>query len=155
MSRSLKFARLVAEELRRSTIEPVHGKYIRVTGRLDTEVTIVSLRIDVWWDFRQVKSTPPIVYCSEPWMKIGPDWHNGPPLCWALPDEWRDAMSWRRKPVASIYEQGIDWMVKSVRNLINRHYSAHLEGYDTWPEEWDYWGHFKEGVREYHRGKRG
>lgn len=147
------FAHQLARELRTPTVEPVHGRWYRITGRLDTGVVIVALEVRIPWLFRGLKRFPPVVLCSEPWIKTGADWHNGPPLCWVLHQEWRDAMSWKGKPVRAIVEEGRQWFLNGVRCLINRHYVAHLEGLTEWPAEWYFWGHGADGVREYERTK--
>ncbi len=153
MSRSLKFARLLASDLRAATVEPVRGGFYRVTGRLDTGVVVVRLEIRVPWLFRDLKRVPPVAWCREPWMKTGADWHNGPPMCWVLPHEWHDAMRWNGKPVLAILREGRQWFLNGVRCLVNRHYTAHLEGLSTWPSEWAFWSHHGDGIREYERAK--
>lgn len=154
MSRSLKFVSLIASELRTATVKPVQGRIYRAAGRLDTGVTVVGIEIGVPWLFRDLKRQPPIVVCSESWMKTGPDWHNGPPMCWVLPDEWRDVMSWKGKPVREIMSEGRQWFLNGVRCLVNRHYSAHLEGISAWPAEWKFWSHYDAGIREYQRERK-
>jgi hypothetical protein len=155
MNRSLKFAHLLAAELRDGKVDAFRGICYRVTGRLDTKVCFASLEIRVWWLFRDVKRKPPAVLCREDWMRQHDDWHNGPSgMCWVLADLWRDAMSWKRKPVRAILDEGRAWLFNDVRCLINRHYLAHLEGFTQWPREWDSWAHFGEGTKEYEREKR-
>lgn len=154
MSRSLKFAHLVTAELRAATVSQVRGRYYRAMGRLDTGVVVVGVEIAIPWLFRELKRHPPVVWCSEPWMKTGADWHNGPPMCWVLPDEWRDAMSWKGKPVKAIWEEGQRWLINGVRCLVNRHYAAHLEGLTTWPAEWAFWSHHGDGIRDYERERK-
>lgn len=154
MSRSLKFANMLAAELRSPTVGRSRRGALRVTGRLDTGVVLASVVVLVAPRFKNLKRAPPLVSCDEPWMKIGPDWHNGPPLCWVLPDEWRDVMNWKGKPVAAIFEEGKQWFLNGVRCLVNRHYLAHLDCLTAWPPEWSSWSHYGEGIRQYKRAKR-
>lgn len=154
MNRSYKFAVKIADSLRDGDVEPIKGLYFKVTGRLKAGSVIVPIEVFVPWLFRDVKRDPPIVYCREHWMKTGADWHNGPSMCWVLPNQWRDRMSWRGKPVQSIMEEGCEWLLNNSICLINRHYYAHLNGITEWLDEWAYWDHFGEGIREYERGQR-
>jgi len=133
---------------------PIHGKCYRVDGKLDVGTALAKLTVLVPWLFKDLKRKPPKVRCNESWMRKGPEWHNGPPLCWILERQWRDAMGWRGKPVQSIMTEGRLLLLRGVRNLVNRHHFAHLDNLDTWPEEWDSWGHFDAGTREYERQKR-
>lgn len=154
MSRSLKFARMISAELRYASVDAVRKNHYIVKGRLDTGVTIVPIVVTISWLFRQLKTEPPKVCCLESWMKTGPEWHNGPPLCWVLREEWHDAMSWKTKPVQAILDEGRDWLLRNTCCLINRHYTAHLDGLTAWPPEWKYWDHFDQGVKQYEREKR-
>lgn len=151
MSRSLKFARLLAAELRESSVMPPRERHIGVLGRLDVGAIIASVVVLVPERFEGLKQTPPLVLCAEPWVKKGADWHNKDSLCWVIPDEWKDAMNWKGKPVADIMAEGLDWFLGGVRCLLSRHYHAHLEGIETWPPEWLAWGHGDAGVKEYKR----
>lgn len=153
MTRSMKFAGKCAAALRTPKLRPVSGVCIVVGGRLDTTVTIARLKIEIPWRFKDLKRTPPRVWCNEAWMKTGADWHNGPPLCWVLPHLWRDVMAWRGKPVRAIMEEGLEWMLRDVTSLVNRHYAAHLEGLDAWPNDWEAWGHGTIGMEEYRRAR--
>lgn len=154
MSRSLTFARTLAAELRGAAVSPSRGLGYFVTGRLDTSVVIVPVRIGVPWLFRDLKRHPPLAQCLAHWMKVGADWHNAQTMCWVIPDEWRDAMAWRGKAVRVIMDEGREWFFNNVRCLINRHYSAHCDGLTTWPKEWPFWSHAGEGVQEYRREER-
>ena len=151
MSRSLKFAKMLASELRSPTVglSPRRGYLLR--GQLDTGVTLASVMILVPSRFKDLKRAPPRVFCDASWMKLGAEWHNGPPLCWVLADEWRDVMNWRGKPVAAILHEGRQWLLDGVRCLVNRHYLAHLEGLTSWPAEWPFWAHYSEGTRQYRK----
>lgn len=158
MSRSHTFARLLAEALRSGRLYVLPGTSrppaTLITGRLDTGVILAPVRIVVPGRFRDLKRSPPLVHCDENWMKTGADWHNGPPMCWVLPDEWRDAMSWRGKPVRAIMAEGREWVMKGSACLINRHFSAHLDGLTDWPSAWAFWSHYDEGIKEYRQERR-
>lgn len=149
MNRCYAFAHLIARDLREGTVETVRGAGFVVSGRLDIGPILVGIKIEVPWRFQQVKRLPPTIFCLEPWMKSGPDWHNGPPLCWTLPNLWRDCMTRRQKSVASIMSEGWNWMRNNVSALVAKHYDAELRGLKEWQPEWDFWGHGAKGVIEY------
>jgi hypothetical protein len=153
LSRSLKFANMLAAELRSPTVGLSQRGALRIEGQLDSGVVLAHVVILVSPRFKGLKRAPPKVFCDEPWMKVGAEWHNGPPLCWVLSDEWRDVMNWRGKPVAAIMDEGRRWFLEGVRCLVNRHYSAHLDGRTVWPAEWSSWGHYRAGAREYRQAK--
>jgi hypothetical protein len=116
---------------------------------------MVPIEIRVAWTFKQLKCKPPRVICREEWMKKSAEWHNGPSgMCWELDARWRDWMCIRRKPVAAILVEGREWLLAAVRLLIDRHYLSHVEGFSNWKPEWEYWGHFKLGPKEYRQSKR-
>lgn len=160
MIRSFQFARVIAAELRegsKAAVWPDYREsepYYRVTGRLDTGVVLASVEIRVWQDFAMLAQVPPSVWCREPWMRTGPDWHNSNTcgLCWVLGKAWCDVMSWEGKRALSVIQEGRNWLLNDVRSLIDRHYIASLEGLTSWPEEWPFWAHGDAGVREYERG---
>lgn len=154
MSHTEKFARMVASELRDPEVRAVPGIAHIVRGGLDTGAIVAAVEIGIPWLFRDLKASPPIVRCLEPWMKTGADWHNGGVMCWEIPDRWRDEMSWKGKPVQAILTDGTHWLIAAVRLLANRHYVAHLEGLERWPEEWACWSHGQEGVSEYRNERR-
>lgn len=155
MSRSLKFANMIAAELRDSTIEERPKKVCLVRGRLDIGPRYVSVEILLPWNFHLLKQTPPFVWCRESWIREGADWHNPKyGLCWVLPDEWKDVMGWKGKPVRAIMEEGKEWLLTNCRSLINRHYCAHLNDLEEWLPEWDAWGHGDDGPNEYARRQR-
>jgi hypothetical protein len=150
----LKFANLVAAELRDSSVVPTEKRLLCVRGRLDVGSVMAGIAVFVPERFEDLKKVPPIVVCSESWVKTGADWHNKDVLCWVIPDEWKDAMNWKGKPVANIMTEGLAWLLGGVRCLLSRHYLAHLEGIETWPAEWSAWGHGDAGIREYKRAKK-
>lgn len=150
MSWSSRFAKCVAAELRDTNLSHSKGRYYKVVGQLEATATFARIEILVPWSFSKLKSEPPEVLCSEPWMKMGSDWHNGKTgMCWVIPNEWQDAMNWPGKPVSSIITEGRDWLLRNVRLLIDRHHYAHLKGLTEWPREWPAWGHGRDGVMEY------
>lgn len=149
----MKFAHLIAAELRDSSVASPHKGLLCVKGRFDVGSVIASIAVFVPERFADLKKVPPIVLCSEPWVKKGADWHNETSLCWVLPEEWEDAMNWQGKPVDAIMAEGLEWFLEGVRCLLSRHYHAHLEGIETWPTEWPAWSHYEAGVREYKQTK--
>lgn len=151
MSRPLKFAQMLAGRLQGASVAQHGHQCYRILGRCDTGPVIASLEIRVPWLLADLKTKPPSVWCHEKWMKTGPDWHNGPPLCWVLRDEWHDAMNWKGKSVRAILDEGREWLFNGAICLINRHYYADLMGLIEWPEEWAFWSHFQAGSDEYRR----
>lgn len=154
MSHSANFTRLITEDLRSPVIGETKAGHHVITGILDTRVTLARITICVPPDFLALKRYPPLVVCHEPWMRKGADWHNDGTLCWVLPNEWHDAMTWRGKSISAIFDEGRRWLLEGVRCLINRHYCAHLLDLTEWSSEWAAWGHGKDGVREYNEAKR-
>jgi len=149
MSQSLRLARYLACEMRNVHIETTKGKSYAVVGDLDIGSAIVALRIVVPWRFCLVRHRPPSVTCTESWMRKGPEWHNDSEMCWVIPDEWREAMSWNGKPFQWILEDARTWLFTNVRSLISRHHYAELVKLNEWPAEWRFWGHGAEGIRQY------
>lgn len=150
----MKFARLLAVEMRDASIVALDNDHIRLRGRLDFGAQLATLVVVMHSRFAGLKKAPPLVWSKEPWMKHGADWHNRDSLCWVLPEEWQDAMNWKGKPVASIMEEGRRWFLDGVRCLLSRHYFAHLEGIEKWPAEWAAWGHEEAGIKEYRAAKK-
>lgn len=151
MSRSLRFARMVASRLRDGEVNdsPEANIYL-VNGKLDTGVLYASITVRIPKLFRDLKRRPPVAVCHEPWMRQDRDWHNFSTwMCWVLPHEWRAAMNWKGKPVNAILSEGCDWLIQDVSILINRHYHGHDAGMTEWPKEWNAWGHGDAGVAEY------
>jgi len=156
VSHALKFTRDLSKALRNPKLINVNGLYHQLTGRFDIGAIYVSIKIIILWSFHDVKMNPPNVWCNEPWMKIGADWHNDSKngMCWVLRQEWCDAMNWENKAVPTIIDEGQNWLLKSICCLINRHYFAHKYNLTAWPKKWDYWGHSDKGARQYEREKR-
>ena len=150
----MKFARLIAAELRDALVAPLEKGLIGIGGRLDVGSVIAEIVVTVPGRFSDLKKKPPEVFCSDPWVKKGADWHNLGSLCWVIPNEWEDRMNWKGKPVADIMTEGVAWFLNGVRSLLSRHYYAHLTGIETWPAEWTAWAHGDEGVREYRQERR-
>lgn len=155
MSKSQKFAHRIAHALRNHQLEMVKGVAYKISGELDTGVVIASVEVLVPWKFCDLKRDPPMVLCKSPWMKSHVDWHNSAKfgMCWVIPNQWRDAMNWKGKPVEHIIDEGVSWMLTSSINLINRHYSAELEGITEWDPQWGAWDHFDAGVKQYEQSK--
>ena len=154
MITSFQFTRLLMGELR-GGIRATVGPYYRLVGRLDTGVLLAKIEIRVWQDFNVLKEYPPPVWCHEPWMREGADWHNSrvSGMCWVLQEAWNDGMNWKGKRASAILEEGREWLLNDVRCLINRHYTAYRDGLTKWPKEWPYWDHETRGVEEYERQK--
>lgn len=150
----MKFAHLIAAELRGASVAPMEKDFIGIVGRLDVGSVIADIAVAVPERFDDLKKKPPLVFCSEPWVKKGAEWHNLGSLCWVIPNEWEDVMNWKDKPVTDIMTEGVAWFLNGVRSLLSRHYYAHLAGIETWPAEWIAWAHGEAGVREYKQERR-
>jgi hypothetical protein len=151
MRRSFRFAHSIAAGLRNSEVTEVGRSFYCVTGRLDIGAAFVSLKIIGRLRLQEFKQRPPLVRCLETWMKTGADWHNGPPVCWVLQEQWQDVMGWRGKQHEAIFSEGRDWLFGSVTSLVSRHHYAHLHGIEEWPADWAFWAHGREGAAEYRR----
>lgn len=146
--RSMRFAQLLARSLVHPGIS-CEASHIVVTGALNVGATCARVRFRISTRFKDLKYFPPEAECLEHWMRKGADWHNDARMCWVLPDEWRDAMSWRGKSLGSITREGAGWVLAATKSLIARHYLAHIEGFDEWPSEWPFHAHYEEGIRRY------
>ena len=99
--------------------------------------------------------SPPTVICKEPWVTLGKaDWHiaEDGTLCWDYDVHWKDCMASITNEVTGgeAAEFGKIWMLRSVRNLLNRHLFARRSGIMEWRKEWDYWNHGRdEAAKEY------
>ena len=114
------------------------------------------MEVRIPWHFRDAKREPPEMWCHEPWMRTGAEWHNSASLglCWVVDPQWRDAMNWRGKGERQVIEEGCRWLLAHATSLINRHYEAHLTGRERWNPAWDAWPHNIEGFQAYEREKR-
>lgn len=156
--RSLRFARATAANLRNATVHVItekrsHG-VVAVAGTLDAGSTLARILVLVPRRYKSLKLAPPEVRCNEPWVRTGAEWHNGPPLCWVLEDEWRDRMNWRGKRLGAVLAEGPKWLVANVGSLLSRHFAAHCDGLMSWPESWPAWPHHGAGTREYRKLRR-
>lgn len=154
MSKSKKFANALARRLRNASVEDSKPRCYVVRGKIDTAGALADIVVCVSWRFSDLKKFPPVVVCNEPWMKKEADWHNTDYLCWIIPPQWHEVMGWKGKPIQAIIDEGCDWLVNGVSNLIARHHLAHLEGIEHWPPEWDAWAHGKKGISEYYNSPR-
>jgi hypothetical protein len=60
----------------------------------------------------------------------------------------------RGQTLGVYFEEAREWLVVATKNLINRHYYGHLKGIKEWQPEWDAWGHYSKGSKEYERESR-
>jgi hypothetical protein len=129
---------------------------IRITGHLALASNEFSTRakakcdfyIDAFWP-----ETPPVVYCMEPWLKNGAEWHADRTglLCWEQNLNWKDSILLviQEATIGNAAEYGTTWLIRSVRNLLNRHLFAYRAGIESWRKEWDYWAHEQAGETRY------
>ncbi len=155
------FASGLATELRGGNTETVDNltaahPYHRVTGRLDIGVRYASVEIWIWDNVALLRSKPPQAWCHESWMRDDQDWHNRKKrgMCWVLEQEWADGLDWSGKPLGAVLMEARHWMLPAVRQLIVRHYLGYRKDLKKWPKEWDSWGHFSKGDKEYAREQR-
>ncbi len=90
--------------------------------------------------------SPPYVRCTEPWLRKGEDdWHTSQfgVLCWDYDTRWKDTTQAiiNQSTIGQAAEYSVASMLRSVRNLLNRHLWAHRLGEKVWQKEWDYWPH--------------
>lgn len=154
MSRSLKFANTIAASLRHPRVVELPSEAYGAIGHLDIGPAYAKVIVRVPWLFNDLKRHGPIIWCDESWMKTGADWHNFPPMCWVLPDEWRDTMDWKGKPADAIIQEGCELAINNSRALIVKHWIAKEEGITEWPADWPFWGHGQEGVEQYKHEQR-
>ena len=149
------FARGLATYLRGGTTETVDDSRYQVTGQLDTGPVIAKVEIWIPQNFADLKRRPPPAWCHEPWMRDDNEWHNSAKsgMCWALNEEWRDELGWEGKPMWEFLQAARRWLLLAVPNLISRHYYGHLKGLKKWMPEWESWGHYSKGAKEYGRQK--
>ena len=151
----MKFAVALSRALRNASLKPVHRFHYRVSGELITELTVAEVEVVIPWRFCELKRVPPTAHCSSSWMRNHADWHNSSSMgmCWVIPTEWSDAMGWKGKPVSHIVDEGVQWMLASMKSLIDRHYYAELEGLTEWNPQWSQWSHYAAGLRQYEQSK--
>src|ERR1017187_9251546 len=106
----------------------VKGKLNLGSNEMPTKATAQCCFIidDLWME------KPPAVACMESWIHIGKDWHafDGGWLCWEYDEYWRDSLKAVISEVTHGHasEFGSIWLLRSVRNLLNRHLFAHRSG---------------------------
>lgn len=154
MSRSLKFTNTLAAHLKHPSISVRPRRGYVLTGNLKIGPDYANVQIGVPWLFREVKRQGPVIRCNEPWMQTGADWHNFPPMCWVLPEEWCDTMDWKGKPADAIIREGCELAINNSRALILKHWIAKEEGITEWPADWPFWGHGQDGVEQYKHEQR-
>jgi len=121
---------------------------------VDAQLVKAEFKAQIEVRFRfPLKNHIPRVFCHEPWMKTGDEWHNstGSGLCWALEQEWLAAQSWTGKSLQLVTEEGVRWLVNDAGNLIARHWVAAQMGATKWSSDWDYWKHGHDGVVQYQK----
>jgi hypothetical protein len=101
---------------------------------------------------------PPVVWCKEPWVKHGAQWHIDRTglLCWEQYLNWRDSIRSviEEATIGNAAEYGTTWLIRSIRSLLNRHLFAHRAGIEAWRKEWDYWAHEQAGEKQYLQSKK-
>jgi hypothetical protein len=130
---------------------------ILITGKLglasEEMFTTVSANCKFYVDFNWPEKSPN-VWCFEPWLKRGkPEWHtdaNGE-LCWDQKLHWKNDIqaAVQEGTIGNAAEFGKTWIIRSVRNLLNRHLLAHRDGAMGWQRNWDFWAHHEAGEKEY------
>jgi hypothetical protein len=137
-------------------IEDRDNLQIRITGNLALAsqefITRAKAKCKFLVDAHWPEDSPD-VWCDEPWVKHGADWHvdYAGKLCWEYHRRWKDSIYavTKEATLGNAAEYGTVWLVRSVRNLLNRHLFAHRAGIDSWRKEWDYWAHDQAVERQY------
>lgn len=161
MNKSLLFSQSLAEHIRNPVTkiidrrEPGRCRQYQLEGTLEVPSRLVSVRIRVPGYFDTLRNKPPSVWCLEDWMRDDPDWHNSNALgmCWVLNEEWQDVIGCSSMPWRSVITEGVRLLLSNCTNLISRHHFGYLKDLKEWPPEWEAWGHYDEGPREYERSK--
>lgn len=153
---SFVFAHALKSRLRHGVVKTLDRSHFLVRGTLDAGATLALIEMQVSKDFERVVRKPPRVWCKESWMRDGADWHNDREsgMCWVLEDEWRDVFSVSGRQPRDIVNVGTIWLMNNVQSLVSRHHYAHLMRLNDWPKEWDAWGHYDNGVKQYERANR-
>jgi hypothetical protein len=70
---------------------------------------------------------------------------------WDYQLRWKDCMidALDKKTLGEVAELGTIWILRSTRNLLNRHLFAYRSGIKEWRKEWDYWAHGQAAADEY------
>lgn len=110
---------------------------------------LCSVVIHPRWDL-----IPPQVWCHESWFRRGnADWHSyrDGGLCWELADRWRAHLAnlLYLVPITTITRHAAEYLLNSVRSLLERHLTGHRLGLVEWPPEWKYWAHGDAGLRQF------
>lgn len=152
---SFVFAHTLKALLRHGVVETPDLSHFLVRGTLDVGAVLARIEIHVCQNFAMVIRKPPRVWCGEPWMRDGADWHNDRfgGMCWVLEDEWRDVLDGDGKQPRDQTVIGTTWLMNNVRSLVSRHYYAHLMRLKDWPKAWDAWAHYDKGAKQYERAK--
>jgi hypothetical protein len=152
---SFVFVHKLKSQLRDGIVVRVNTSHYCITGILDAPAVLARLDIRVPQNFDRVLEIPPMVFCREPWMRTGVEWHNDSRtgMCWVLEAEWRDVWGAVGRSERESAEAAARWLINNVTSLISRHHYASLEGLKRWPKEWEAWGHYDAGIEEYERSK--
>ena len=146
----LNFAQEVMQDLTDATLfqNPTHWSLV---GKLSLQpisklkaTCVISL--STGWT-----TTPPVVYCTNPWVTRDREWHVGDSgnLCYVLDAEWRD----RIRDVASRHEMdgvaayAAEYLMRNTQWLMQRHIVGHQQNIKEW--SWAGWGHDQKGQAEY------
>lgn len=129
-------------------VSTLSDKSMLIECMLETSDFSVTLSIKYGSDIRR---RPPEVSCSESWIKKETNWHCGSDgsLCWIKEQLWKKLHGSPKKKTFLVYEEGALQLYNDVRSLIEKHYYAKMTGITEWQEEWDEWGHYRQGDIEY------
>lgn len=97
----------------------------------------------------------PLVYCHEYWFRRGDaDWHSYSDggLCWELHDRWFHHLSAvkRRLSDHAFSTHAAEYLMNSVRSLLQRHVVGHELALVDWPTEWECWAHGDTALKQYY-----
>lgn len=117
-------------------------------------------RIEIAFKASEFKSSTPLVFCNEEWIRKELDWHcyqapekNGifaekHRLCWIHPLEWHLAHNHLLKPLSAVIEEGTRWIENNITKLVDRHWFGHENDLKKWRQEWGGWGHGDAGTKQ-------
>ncbi len=134
-------------------LPPLYRKYdSRITGEIQTEQFMAN--IEIHFPSCQFKFVAPTIFCSELWLKNDIHWHCNKlkgssihVLCWVHPEEWKKAH--RKKSQTKTIEEGSEWLLNNVTDLLEKHWVGTKLGIKYWKKEWLQWLHEEEGIEEF------
>lgn len=134
-----------------NTTSTTEFKQTILEGHLAIGTRVAKIKIILPKNIQELRVKPPSVFCSEPFIRYGEEWHNSDKsgLCYVIDLEWQEYMGWLGKDREQVIKEAARWLIIASQNLIIRHRVASKRGYLNWPEKWKYWEHGSVGYEQY------